>query len=566
MVMGACAVVVAVLGTASLARGQSPQPRRSSVNPLLISELAALTGEGVSRARARHDLTVQGEVAQADLAGSLQAAMGNAYAGVWFDDRTAQLEVGATSQRGRRMSEEVATSAGLAGDVTVTPVRSTVRQLLSAQDHWNRKLADLFAHEQVTTGLEPQRNAVAITLRPSVPAPERGAVKREASTAAVNVLVTVQGPRSSASPLASAARLAGPLKTECNKFEAMKARCNPSITSGVTIKHIVCVEEDDEGAQLFSTEQECEEAPEKATGKGGTWSQASFDFCTAGPLASNGTKTFLLTAGHCVVEGEKWQALNKAGTESVLGPAQANPVNGGDKGEGKGDYGDIQIEAAWQTGNAMDPVLGVTAEWTRNEGISYPVKGVRAPTVGTDTCYAGQSSGEPATPCGKVAMVNDTYMSKGTYKEGMIEVKGISAASGDSGGPFFSYVGGDNPNHEVFMEGILTAGQPNEVDFEPLLKPAGQTIKGALELLGLKLITKRTEGPGECVEFKDGGYSDASCNTEDFDKGKPKGKHEWESAGSCYEKKKGMYSESKCETLEVKHGKPDGKWELAGSK
>jgi hypothetical protein len=208
-IAGACAVTVAAVGAALASASYADVPG------LLGKELAVLTNQGIPPARAWQAIDVQGKVAQADLPTRLQAATGSAFAGVWFEPAAARLHIGTTSPATRQAAEGVAARAGLSADVVVTPVRSTMAELLATQKQWNSKLANLFAHEEVKTGLEPQRNAVSVTLSSSVPSPERAALKREASAAHVNVVVTVvAGAQLSITPQA---------KTKCNNWARFKA-------------------------------------------------------------------------------------------------------------------------------------------------------------------------------------------------------------------------------------------------------------------------------------------------------------------------------------------------------
>jgi hypothetical protein len=366
----------------------SATPAAGSVSPLLAKEIAVLTSQGISPARAVQALDVQGKVAQADLVSKVEAATGSGFGGVWFEPATAQLHIGVTSPGSGLTAEGVAARAGLAANVTVTPVRSAWAQLLATQKRWNRKLAGLFARAQVETGLEPQRNAVIVTLSSSVPARERATLEREASTAAVNVFVTVV-------PSAQIGGTQQANTTECNEWARSKAYCNPSITSGVTLS-------------LWNPNTKKSE-PE----------------CTAGPLAipvANKKERVLLTAGHCIEKaGQKWEAFNKAAKNSVIGGAIefSNGAPVGTEIEGVkatecfgkcdgGDYADIAIEPAWQTGNANDPAFAVTAEWKpRGPGgaSSYPVTGERPPTAKNTSCHEGQTSGQS---CGTIEQVEQT--------------------------------------------------------------------------------------------------------------------------------------------------------------
>lgn len=474
----------------------APEPRTppTSGSSLFAKEMAVLTNQGIAPARARQALNVQGKVARADLPSKLQSATGNAFAGVWFEPATAQLHIGTTSSASRRTAEGVAARVGLEANVAITPVRWTMAELLATQKRWNRKLASLFAREDVKTGLEPQRNAVSVTLTSSVPPSERAALEREAAAANVNVFVTI---------VASAHIGVTPeAKTECETWVTSKAHCNPSITPGVTI---------------IKTEN-----PE----------------CTAGPVAiNNKNERVLLTAGHCLEKvGEKYSAVNKAGEKSAIGPVE-NLVYGGAEGAKLGDYGDILIEAGWQTGKPANPVFAVTAEWKKmnekKEKTSYPVKGERVPVVKNTNCHIGQTSGES---CGEIEMLNVTFVveRKGVKKfvEGMVEDTGENLISegGDSGGPVLFI---EEPSLEALMEGTYT-GDINdcvqvkgEVEGEQFFKTQTECQNAVFpEKKGNKGSWERKEYTCENVKKNEKGpkffKTEANCK-----EGEPAGEGEW---------------------------------------
>jgi hypothetical protein len=419
-----------------------------STSPLLDKEIAVLTGQGILSARAWQAIHVQSVLAQTDLVSKVKTALGSAFAGVWFEPAAAQLHVGVTSNASRRVAEGVLAREAPAGDATVTPVRSTIAQLVITQKRWNHKLARLFRREEVETGLDPQRNTVSVILGSAVPSRERTALKHEAAVSAVNVDVTVTP--------SSTLRMKTEAKTECKTWAVGKAYCNPSITSGVTIL--------------------TKKKPE----------------CTAGPIGINEKKErVLITAGHCIEkEGEEWSAINKAEKESVIGRAKKF-VNGSEKEGGKlGDYGEISIEKAWQTGNAEHPVFAVTARWKvmneKKEENSYPVVGEQTPQVGNTACLVGQTTGES---CGKVSMLNVTNTAGGRFREGLVSVESAESAGGDSGGPWLFLT----EKEEIFMQGSHVGKTGGVPVFEPLKQPVEKAAAGSLEGLSLTLLTKANE-------------------------------------------------------------------------
>jgi hypothetical protein len=478
--------------TPSLMDSETTTP--GGAGSLPAKEIAVLTNQGISQSRAIQALGVQSKVTEADLQRKLEVALGSAYAGMWYDNAAAQLHIGATSPASRRTAEEIVARAGLAADVIIEPVRSTMVQLLTAQHQWNHKLAKLLARGDVTTGIEPGRNAVSVTLSSAVHEPERTVLEREAAAADVNLFVTV-----STSPYLGLVQEA----KECNNFTKNNANCEPSITAGVEIwSKIKCKKVANQvGARFFATQKECEEKKVEK-GKEGEWEREKEATenpveCTAGPVTrpiANRNERVLLTAGHCIEDGGgkniEWFAFTRPLAEPLIGKAIEFKV-GGAAGAKIGDYGDIKIEpgGGWQTGNANNPVLAVTAEWKKAEETRYRVKGERLPAEKAMDCHEGASSGEQ---CGEITKVNATAIAEnGNTVEGLVEDTAESKG-GDSGGPWLFVATENNPNHEAVMEGTHVGKIGTKSAFQPLKKvEAGPP--GSLEALTLELLTTANE-------------------------------------------------------------------------
>jgi hypothetical protein len=410
-------------------------------------EIAALTRQGLSPERALQAVDVQGAIARSNVIAELEAALGRAFAGVWFEPASAQLHVGVTSPASRRIAAAVVARQGVTADVALTSVRSTWVQLHAAQAQMNRKLAGLFAQGQVVTALSPKDNAVYVTLASAVHVQRRADLGRVASAAHVNVEVhVIPGAR-------LVGRRAAPT-TSCNRFEANKANCNPSLTSGVTI-----------------------------TGP---------TTCTAGPMAiprASKNETYLLTAGHCLKTGgvgSKWFAFNKAGTKIEIGPAaEFFDIT-------KGDAGAIKItNPAWMTGKEKDPLLAVTAQWTKEpaeQEVSYPVEAERQPVQNATTCHEGQTTGES---CGSIMNVSlsEVFLNDATgneITEGLVQVLGARNAGGDSGGPWMFIE--NNASKTVRMEGTNVGFLPTSSLYDPFV-----LVYRLLTKLNLELLTTGNE-------------------------------------------------------------------------
>jgi hypothetical protein len=513
----------ALLGPSLSSLPASPAPGSS----LFDREVAVLASKGIHYARALQALDVQNKVAQTDIVRKVEDNMAGTSGGVWFEPTTAQLHIGVTSPDGRRAAEAVIAREGLTANVVFTPVRSTMAELLAAQGQWTRKLASLSAGPGVSTAIEPQHNAVVVRLDSSVSPSDVAVLRREASAADVNVLVSVVPGRLGVVPMA---------KTECKTWKTFEAYCNPSITSGVTILAAVCKELTEEIEPGFKTKEECENRG--VAGKKGKWKRATTT-CSAGPLAIKNTTTerVMLTAGHCIEkEKEGWWSRNKAGVEEKkIGPTGTFVAGGPNAEKPAGDYAEVGIEPAWRTGKEKPSVFAVTARWkimnAKKEETSYPVAGENTPVEKTVSCHVGQTTGES---CGEVKALNvETFYEIEKVKKflnGLVEVVEIPAKEvleikgGDSGGPelkestegalmegiavakkkeckeiakegeglrFFKTEAecekGENPGKGKWEEHVV------QMLFQPLKKVIAAGPEGALEKLKLKLLTKANE-------------------------------------------------------------------------
>lgn len=445
--LGALATFALLGGLSALASTApaSPQFPAPYVSPLLVAETESLTRQGISTEGAIQAIDVQSELAQTNLIAKIEAALGSAYAGVWFEPTTAQLHVGVISPAARRKVEATAAAAGLSSRVVVSPVASTWAQLLSTENSWSARLARL--SEPVRLALAPQLNAVIVTLSSTLPAAQLAALEHEAAASTVSVRITAEPPQQVEPTLSRTG--------QCKAFVTKIAFCEKPIASGVSITAPI----------------------------GGST-------CTAGPLAIGkgleSNKTYVLTAGHCIafVSGlELFLSETPAGASGVIGPATAAVAGNGQTG----DYGSIEVApppAGFWAEPTNTPVFALTAEWKLTGGstVSYPVKGERTPAVGLTNCHEGQTTGQS---CGQIKALNMLInYEKGLKVAGLVEDKGASEDAGDSGGPWLFI----ESNNEVLMEGIHSGGfrgNGTKAFYTPL-----QT---ALNALKLNLLTTSNE-------------------------------------------------------------------------
>jgi hypothetical protein len=440
-IAGACAVIAVAIAVApaSVSYGASSDP-----------ELAVLTRQGISSARARQALDLQRQVAETHLAGKIESALAGGYAGVWFEPVTAQLHVGIAPSTNSPAATRIAAQAGLAGSVVETPVRSTWSELIAAQNQWNEKLAKLLAGAEAKTGIDSSHNAVSVTLSTSVPASERAALKREAAEASVNISISIVSP----------SQLDIKPRATCKApFVEREAYCEKTLVSGVGIG--------------FKGEK---------------------PVCTAGPMLIEGQETYMLTSGHCFTEVENPNAvlINEEVNSAYL--------NGVQKEIGKEvtayynkarDMAEVRIKPPPSsfTEGLPNPVPALMAEWKENPKTPHTVAGSMEVIAKTTVCHNGMISGEN---CGEIKAENVTFAGK----EHLIEVTACGS-KGDSGGPYFFRGKGK----EVFMVGMETAGPKPECSepgpylsyFEPLVGVPGAVAFGILPTFGLALLTTANE-------------------------------------------------------------------------
>jgi hypothetical protein len=479
--------IVAVDASASDAAGPSPTAK----------EVAVLTQEGISTARAGEALALQGRVAQADLVASVEAALGGEFAGAWFEPAAATLHFGVTSAASKQEVARVVAQVGLTGQVVLTNVRSTWAQLVGAQSEWSTKLAELLAGGEAMSGLNAQRNALEIRLSSSISRSERAALERDAARADVNVIIAVVPtvPR---------------VKREARACEFQQkigavppgAFCENTITSGTGIWHTLG------------------------------------DECTAGPMLIAGNETYLLTAGHCFGKGELVKTETWVSKYPKTNFAEEKEIGNEIRSYNTLllDTGEIKVKSGVWTNPLPAPVPALMAEWgggiesdlaVRHEGEPFEsqphsVAGSRESVMNGVNCHEGGTSGEQ---CGKITATSV----EGAGVMNLIE-DSACGEPGDSGGPWFERSGG-----EVFMQGTHVGGEPSMLK---LCNTLGLPVAGRISWYepiktilatfgGQELLTKFNESRNLFLPFRTPALK--SCKL----------------VLSGY---KGLYTESKCET------------------
>ncbi|MFI1393384.1 S1 family peptidase [Streptomyces sp. NPDC020681] len=137
--------------------------------------------------------------------------------------------------------------------------------------------------------------------------------------------------------------------------------------------------------------------------------------CSAGYNVTNGTETFILTAGHCGPAGTTWFTQG----DQELGPTTTSRFPGA-------DYALVQYQ------NGQVPNISNTVNIGNGQGVQ--INGAAEPFVGQQVFRSGSTTG---LRDGKVTAVNATVNYPEGTVAGLIETT-VCAEPGDSGGPLFA--------------------------------------------------------------------------------------------------------------------------------
>jgi streptogrisin C len=382
------ALLLGPLEVTAWAQAGVEEGQATTDTPSMPSSLEPAVGDF---ARARHISLAEAQrrlqwQRRADLlAQDLQTVLGDAFGGLWVDEADGdRIKVGVLGG-----PEEVKVQAAVAES-------ATQRRLPDVVDIVSVQYSLAFLHaiiDEISAELEPVNAAVAWPLEVGILADDRNVVqlrlpRSQPLTPAQHILVNKAMRRYGA-----ALRLdvyEQPPQADACHFPT----CDPPLRAGVRITQA------DRG-------------------------------CTAGFLAQSrvDSKQYLLTAGHCVVDGytEEWSAEFANSQGHVIGKVHNF------RWDAAGDMAILRINNP--TGWNPQPWVYVTASPSTTEDPDYLIinDGWSAPLLHKRVCKTGAFGG---TSCGKVEAIGVTLTYSG------VTVKGLARASycrtgGDSGGPVF---------------------------------------------------------------------------------------------------------------------------------
>ena len=396
------AASVTAFAVCTLAGGALAAPTALTPAPT-VEVQAASELTNVTIAEAKSNLAIQHRASQVDVAGQLEERLGDSYASVYFDNDTGEFVVPvATADDGRAATavgedavEEEFSSAGLGADFRTEVVRYSHEELAAAQEALSEELAGLAEEVPTQTAIDPEADAVEISIPFGTPSEVQARIEAAALEAGVDTEVVQVDPKAFEATTDA-----------CNSTEHL---CDLPVRGGVRMW----------GGPPWLREGEMVE-----------------ENCTVG-FRANGYdgRKYLLTAGHCMTQEEipngqplwSWQTADVPGYWRYIGRSEQWRYPGR-------DWAKIDATGTWAD---TPPWPTEVAYWGSTE--EYPVVGEARAYVGETLCHIGYVSG---TSCGVVYKENvEVEYSVGTPREakvfGMFKAVGpeLNAIHGDSGGP-----------------------------------------------------------------------------------------------------------------------------------
>jgi hypothetical protein len=383
-----------------------PTAARAATEPTEAMVSYVTTHKGLSEAAAKELVATQGKAG--DIVGEMQHALGSTFGGVWFDDATGRYMVGVAGGTpsgsvlaGASPNNVIATPASAqpyveshAGESEFVAVRYSEAELEAAKQRLDKKLVTQIDQGFITTGINAEKDAVVIHLANTALAETIAQVENDANNAGVAATVSlVPQTAIEATPAACYNHAFG------TDPEVMF--CDRSLRGGVTI-----------------------------------FSKFTFphSVCSLGFIVHNSKGEYIMTAGHCISEGNAaWLSAfsnfseNNQSTWAVIGEEEAGAM-----GE-NGDFGWIKVSTSlspWFPISDPSSVASLDPYGPWGDNQEWFLENITWSALGDINCHTGGSSD---TQCGEVLETDATIPLEGKAV-GKMTRDSFCSIAGDSGG------------------------------------------------------------------------------------------------------------------------------------
>jgi Trypsin len=179
-------LTAAVADAESLADSQNSEAS-AGVQAIQIANLESRLGlDSVAAARA---IAVENSVGE--LPATIEEALGDSYAGTWFDPWHGTFDIGIASSTEQAVPtvRHLLAEQGIESTTAFVRVRSTFPELAQAKEVWTERLAPLMEKKEAGTAIDPFHNAVVLEISDALSGDERKVLAQEAEASSVNVRV-----------------------------------------------------------------------------------------------------------------------------------------------------------------------------------------------------------------------------------------------------------------------------------------------------------------------------------------------------------------------------------------
>lgn len=160
-------------------------PGVADVRDLEVEEYRRITG--LPQSKAEENLEIQRQAV--GIVDQLEDALGERYAGVWFDAEAGEFAVAMTSESVRSVVAEEFSEDRIAGSYRAGVVDHSWEELQDAQEQIDGELAKLYELNLVDTSIDPRTNAVLIRVDDSASEEDLAELARISAAAPVRVEV-----------------------------------------------------------------------------------------------------------------------------------------------------------------------------------------------------------------------------------------------------------------------------------------------------------------------------------------------------------------------------------------